>query len=299
MRPRTLLLLALMAVLGAAVAVLPALAVSSAQTLEVNENCDGFSDWPCWTAPGTTPTYERSITISTGGTITFKDMTGTPASITWSAGAPSCSAGVPVDTTAKTGWEGTCTFEQAGTYSFESSTMYPTYRSYEVVVQSSGTSSSTLTGSGGGHEVPTSPTPSSPQSPGAGSPGSPTGSATPPGPLFVGSPSKAVELASHQRGHHVDGSVDVSRAGAGGRLEVQLLALRASLAGAGKGVRLPVGRLVLSPLHTGTETFSVPLDARALHVLHSHHQLALTVRLALVPSKGPAVTVTRGVTLNS
>lgn len=52
MRPSTLLLLALAALVGSAVAVLPALAAAPSEAkLEVNENCVE-SNWPCWAAPG-------------------------------------------------------------------------------------------------------------------------------------------------------------------------------------------------------------------------------------------------------
>ena len=46
MRPRTLLLFAFIALLGAATAVLPALANASEVKLEVNQNCVD-PDWPC------------------------------------------------------------------------------------------------------------------------------------------------------------------------------------------------------------------------------------------------------------
>jgi hypothetical protein len=52
MRPRTLLLFALAALLGAAVAVLPALAAAPSEVkLEVNENCE-VNNWPCWAVQG-------------------------------------------------------------------------------------------------------------------------------------------------------------------------------------------------------------------------------------------------------
>ena len=48
-RPRMLVLFALVALLGAAVAVLPALAAAPSEAkLEVNENCVQ-EHWPCWT----------------------------------------------------------------------------------------------------------------------------------------------------------------------------------------------------------------------------------------------------------
>jgi hypothetical protein len=92
----------------------------------------------------------------------------------------------------------------------------------------------------------------------------------------------------------VHGSLAVSQAAAGGRLEVDLLAARASLASAGH-TRVRVGRLVRNSLHAGTITFSVALDRRARRALRRHGRLALTVRIVLAPVHGAALTVTRSV----
>ena len=61
-----------------------------------------------------------------------------------------------------------------------------------------------------------------------------------------------MKLPASQHGRSVRGSVKVSQAGAGGRLEVDLLAKGASLADAGHGAKLPVGRLVHAALTAGT-----------------------------------------------
>jgi hypothetical protein len=147
MRPRTLLLLALTALLGAATAA-PALATASAVKLEVNQNCVE-PNWPCWTAEtsGLHPHPAGRITIADGGEVEFVDHDlSTAASVNWSDGSavPECS-GVP--TTATLDWEGSCKFEQPGTYRFESATMfedaYENYKKYEVVV--AGTPKATTT----------------------------------------------------------------------------------------------------------------------------------------------------------
>ena len=77
-----------------------------------------------------------------------------------------------------------------------------------------------------------------------------------------GAPSQAVRLARSQRGESVRGSLKVSPAGAGGRLEVDLLATRASLARAGQLAQVRVGRLVRSSLRAGTVAFTVALSAQ-------------------------------------
>lgn len=143
MRPRTLLLFAIVALLGAATAV-PALATSKVK-LEVNQNCVD-PNWPCWTSEGSAPRPQPAlkVTITEGGEVEFVDHDPSrTASVVWTGGptTPSC-PGVPTTTTASTGWEGTCSFTTSGTYHFESSTLFKEsglygtndYTKYEVVV---------------------------------------------------------------------------------------------------------------------------------------------------------------------
>ena len=92
------------------------------------------------------------------------------------------------------------------------------------------------------------------------------------------------------------GSVDVSQAGGGGRLEVDLFAKKASLASAG-GAKVAAGRLVLSSVHAGKVSFSVPLNGRARAALRRHHRLALTVRITLRGPGASPVTVVRSLVL--
>jgi hypothetical protein len=49
----------------------------------------------------------------------------------------------------------------------------------------------------------------------------------------------------------------------------------------------------------GKVPFSVALTARAKRALHRHHRLALTVKIALTPIQGAAVTITRSVVVNA
>ena len=141
MRPRTLLLFAFAAPLGAVAAALPALAAPSEVKLEVNENCNGFTNWPCWTQPGGSPKYAEVITIASGGKLTFADKTTVTTDVVWTAGSPPpVCTGVP--NTPTSSWEGSCKFEQSGTYRFESANLFKgtyyghneDYTKYEVVV---------------------------------------------------------------------------------------------------------------------------------------------------------------------
>ncbi len=298
MRPRTLLPLALAALVGAAVAVLPALAAAPSEVkLEVNENCVQNA-WPCWATPGSgpNPTPASKVTIAAGGEVVFTDNTSTKANIAWMGTAPSCSPSVPVSPTApQAPWEGKCKFEQPGTYKFESSTLFNeggslNYTEYEIVVEgaATGTTSTTTTTTTTPTTTPTTTTTTSPTTPGEPSHGSP---------LEGGS--RALELAGSQRGSAVHGSIKVSQEGSEGRLEVGLFAAGASLAKAGHSKQVRVGRLVRSSLKAGSVSFSVPLSAKGKAALHRHRRLALTVKITLTPLYGATVTVTRGVVVRA
>ena len=194
-RPRLLVLLVLAAVIGAAVAVLPALAAAPSEAkLEVNQNCVE-ANWPCWATPGSSSPASK-VTIATGGEVMFTDKASTEATVAWTGSAPACT-GVP--TSAMTGWEGKCKFEQPGTYKFESSTLWPEYTKYEIVVEgaATGTTPTTTTTP----TIPTTTTPSAPTTPSEPGHGSPLG---------------ALKLASTQRGSTVRGQVKVSQTGTGG-----------------------------------------------------------------------------------
>jgi hypothetical protein len=275
---------ALAVLIGAAVAVLPALAAAPSEAkLEVNENCVE-ANWPCWAVPGSgaNPAPASKVTIATGGEVMFTDHASTAAAVVWMGSAPACT-GVP--TSAMTGWEGKCKFEQPGTYKFESSTLWPEYTRYEIVVEGAATGTTPTTPT---TTTPTTTTPTTPTTlsePGHGSP------------LEGGS--KALKLAGSQRGSTVRGSIKVSQTGSGGRLEVGLFAAGASLAKAGHPGQVRVGRLVRSSLTAGSVSFSVPLSAKGKAALRHHRRLALTVKITLTPAHGAAVTVTRGVVVHA
>jgi hypothetical protein len=302
---RTLLLFAVAAPLGAAVVVLPALAASEAKTVEaVAPGCDSY--WPtyaCWTP--------INVTISSGGVVKFVDPGTLEQEVRWTGGpaTPACEK-VP-STKQKGPWEGSCTFTQPGTYSFQGADFYVTGH---VTVPSSGTTptgttgtTGTTTGTGttgtGTTGTSTNSSPSNHSGSNTSSSGSqtmnggPAGGSSPLGSVFLGSASSAVKLPASQHGSSVHGSVAVSQAGSGGRLEVQLLAARASLASAGHPSRVQVGRVVRAALHAGTSGFSVRIDAKARHALRARGHLALRVKIVLTPAHGSPVTVTRSVTL--
>jgi plastocyanin len=112
----------------------------------------------------------------------------------------------------------------------------------------------------------------------------------------------ALRLPTSQRGASVHGSIEVSSAGAGGRLEVALFAPGASLAAVRLAAAHPagvrVGRLVRSAVHAGVVAFTVPLNVRARTALHRRHRLRVTVQIVLTPVAGAPASVTRSVVLH-
>jgi plastocyanin len=268
----------LVAVLGLATAVLPAIASSETSPSITATNTPGSGIYSeerhAWTP--------SQVTVMAGGVVTFSNSTEVPHGIEWrSALKPTCEEGagkVPVGTTAAasgTKWSGACTFAQAGTYTFYC-TVHGPEMTGTVTVAANGTTTVTST------TTPTSTTP--------GSPPSPKGEA-PKGSPFAGVPS----LRASQHGTSVRGSLRVSQAGAGGSLEVNLLANSATLSRAAHPKRVIVGRFARESVKAGTQSFSVKLDAKARRALSHRHRLALTVRIVLTPFYGEATTVTRSV----
>jgi plastocyanin len=256
--------LLLAAVLGAAVVVFPAVASSEAPHIEA-VNGEGIYKGHRW--------QPTTAEVGPGASVVFQNTTSTPHGVEWTGGpeVPSCS-GIPISK-GEANWKGTCTFTRAGVYTFRCY-VHPTEMIGSVTVAATTTTTYTAppnTGSTGG-------------SPGAG------GGSQPEAPLSSGGPTSllagsAVTLASSQRGRSVRGSLDVSQAGAGGRLEVDLLAKSASLASAAQA---SAGKLVLSGVHAGKVSFSVPLNARARAALRRRHRLALSARIRLqVPGTSP------------
>ena len=163
-----------------------------------------------------------------------------------------------------------------------------------ITVDANGTTTTTMsTGSSG--QTPGSQSPLSPpaSSPGIGAAGAPTGQ---PGSLPAGNLA-TVKLAATQRGQVVRGSLQVAALGAGGRLEVQLLAPGTSLTTAAASARVRVGRLVRASVPAGVVHYSVALDARARHAVRLRRHLTLTVKIAFAAPHAPVTTFMRTVTL--
>jgi plastocyanin len=280
-------MLLLVALLGCAVVVLPAAAGSETSPTVNAEDSGFYGELHRWSPEQTS--------IAPAGMVTFVNGSATvPHGVIWTSSvAPVCEASVPVGNgNFKTSWTGSCSFAQAGEYAFYCSYHGPSMHG-TVIVSAGGTTTTTTapppaSGGGAAGGNPASPV----------EPGSQSVSAVPSPPL-VGSALQALKLASVQRGGSVRGSVKVSPAGSGARLEVDVLAKGASLAGAGRAAQVRVGRLVRPSVKAGTVSFTVTLTARARRALRAHRHLALAVRISLSQAHGSAVRIGRNVVLHA
>jgi plastocyanin len=280
------LLLPLAGLLGGAVVVLPAVAGSeTAPRIEAQNNGLYSHSW-----------NPAAATVNAGGAVAITNpSTEVNHGVEWRSGpvVPNC-AGVPVGKTSEasgTKWSGSCTFSQPGVYTFYC-TVHGAEMTGTITVNANGTTTTTTTtGTGTGTQTTTA----------AGGPS--TGTATPTGsssqggsgsPL-AGSTTEAVRLSAKQHGKSVRGSVAISPAGVGARLEVDLLAKSASLAAAGHAARVRVGRVLRTSLPAGKVSFSVPLSARARRAVRRHRRLALSVALTINAPDGASLTLTRAV----
>ncbi len=257
----------LVALLGVATAVLPAIASSETSPTVDAVNSGLYSHY--WSP--------SQVSVGAGGVVALRNPTTTRHGVEWVGGPakPTCDSGVPVGTTESasgTEWSGTCTFTQAGTYTFYC-TVHGPEMTGTVTVSPGGATTMTTTPT-----TTTTGTPSPKTEPPSGSP-------------LVGGPS----LRASQHGTSVHGSLDVSKAGAGDRLEVDLFASGASLAKTKHATRVAVGRFVRSSVPAGRQPFSVKLSTKAKRALSRRHRVALTVKIVLTPFYGEPTTLTRTV----
>jgi plastocyanin len=274
------------ALLACAVAVLPAVAGSETSPSTVTAvNTEGLYKGHYW-SPST-------VTVGAGGVVAFSNPSSeVKHGLEWTGGpaTPSC-RGVPGGLGA-TAWHGECTLAQVGTYTFRC-TVHPTEMTGSITVDAAGTTTTVNQAPPAGAPSGGTTTTGTPATPGE------QLSQTTAGSPLAGSASQALRMPAGQRGRSVLGSLRVSQAGAGGRLEVDLLARRASLAGATHGAPVRVGRLLRSAIAPGKLSFKVALNSRAARTLRLRRRLALTVRILLSAPHGAPVSITRGVVLHA
>ncbi|HEY3760088.1 MAG TPA: plastocyanin/azurin family copper-binding protein [Solirubrobacteraceae bacterium] len=275
MRPRKHHLLLAAALVGV-VAIVPAVASS-----EAGPTVSGLESI-MWS-----PTQ---VTVAAGATVSFQNSSGSvPHGVVWETGnpeTPACS-GVPIDE-GQTNWKGSCTFTKSGVYQYYCS-VHGMAMSGTIIV---GTPPTTPT------PPPTTPTtPAAPTPPPAPTEVAPTGARlTSP---LTGSAAKAIALAVNQHGQSVRGSIQVSPAGAGARLEIDLLAVGAAPTASRRAAAVRVGGLMRTSLKAGRVSFAAPLDRQGRAALHRRGRLVLAVRITLTPTHGAAVHVTRTVIMHA
>jgi plastocyanin len=284
---RRYLLVVLTATLGAWVVLLPAVAGSeTAPAIEAVNSTGIYAEQTHRWSPS-------QATVSAGGVVTISNPTAVEHGVEWVGGpeTPSCSAGVPVGTSPLArgaNWSGTCTFAKAGVYRFYC-TVHGPEMTGTVTVNANGTTTVSEPAMPGVSSPATTPVAS-------GEP-SPAGTPSTPGSPLAGSARAALRLAGAQHGRSVHGSLAVSQAGAGGRLEVDLLAASSALNRSSRATQVKVGRLVHPSVRAGNVAFAVALDTTARHALRRRGHLSLTVMIVLTPGHGSAVTITRRVLL--
>jgi plastocyanin len=327
--------LPLVAALGAATAVLPAIASSTSPTVSAMAPYSWSPD---------------QAAATPGATVAFQNAGQGRHGIIWRVGnpeTPQCGDGVPIGE-GKENWSGTCTFSKAGVYEFECAVHHSLMRG-TIYVNAEGTiSTATTTTTQPTTTTTTTPTtttttttpttttttttpttttttttpttttttattppPATTIAP-APTTTSPTGSiatsspggSTSPGTVVPGEEARAphdslrgaaLRLAASQHGIGVRGSVAVAQAGS--RLEVDLLVSSASLARAAHTRATVVGRMLKPRVSAGRVSFQIALTAGARHALARHGHLALTVRIVLTPPHGAGLTRTTTVTL--
>jgi plastocyanin len=276
------LLLALAAaVLGAAVAVIPTAAGSETEIKAVNYG-GGYGEYHYWSP--------REAPVAAGGSITFANPTSVPHGLLLHEGpaTPSCGGTVPVNTSG-TNWSGSCTFTTPGTYVFYC-TVHGAEMTAKITVASAGTTETTPAPGPSPGTTPTQPPGSTTAA------GAPTGSApASSGAAALGSPFTGVHplgLTPSAHARTVRGSVAISQAGAGGRLEVEALAARASLAAARAASGLvAIGRpFVRTDVPAGVVHFVLRLNGGALRALRVHGHLSVSVKALLTPPGAGATT---------
>jgi plastocyanin len=269
------LVLASIAVLGAAVVVLPTVALSETTPPGVvAENVGLYNHY--WQPP--------SVAIEPGGAVSFSNPTGVPHGIRWvktPSGPPVCTAGVPVGTTetaSGTNWQGTCTFTAGGTYSYYC-TVHGAAMSGTITVGAP----PPPTGTGTGTSTPASTPTGTGTVPGA---GAPVATAPPAGAAF-----SALRLGSAQHGTLVRGSLLVASNAAGGTLSVVLQAKLGAH-------RVQIGALTRSYVAAGRQSWSIALSAKARRALRAKRHLTVLAKFSLTAPGGAAVSVTRSLVLH-
>lgn len=286
--------------LGAALAVVPSIATGTSPPNTASFRAIDYA----WQANGGSGS---TATIVAGGTVTISYPSGQsehnadfgngppPTGCAQTAGPSSGPVPPLPDQPTSPGWSGTCTFKTPGTYTFHCD-LHP-FMTATVTVKASPpptTSTTTATGTTTTTGTTTGPTTTGTTTATGTTTSSPTTvTSVPPPPeptVTIVAPPAVLAAAGFaigavQHGPALHASMTISRAGAGGRLDVYVFAAPRSLTSRDRRWTR-VGRLVRTSLAAGVAGFSVPLGPAARRALR-RHRLAVVVGV-IVRSPGAA-----------
>ena len=234
-------------------------------------------------ADSAAPTWDpSSVTIRTGGTVTFQVDSQLPHTVQFSDNVPCEGEPGPSDIPPAT-WTATCHFDHAGSYQFLCPYHYASMKGTVVVQDPAASPTPTVIG---GTPTPT-PDPGATPTPGPGT--------NPPAPQST--LKGAVTLARSQHGSRVRGAVKVKAAKS--RLEVGVWVPKSKLSGGKSHKAVRIGRFVKASTAAGSVRFSITVNAKARKVLKRARRLAVTVSVALTPPRGHKLTRSLHATLRS
>jgi plastocyanin len=313
--------LPLIALFGAALAVVPTIADSSTPDASITAVDNGIYEHS-WQASGLSP---AEVGITSGSTVSFSYPSGVSHHYPVFENGPATPNCTGLPTTFEQsgpGWSGSCTFSAEGTYEFWCGVHGAAMKAFvyvnaagtistKTVITTSSTSSTSTTATSTTHTTTTSTPPPTTTTTAQTQPSPSATTATLPP---VGGPSTTTSatttaasvptppqltLAGSQHGGILHGSADIPPADGGSRLEVDLLATTASLASKHTPKQVRIGRFVRASVSAGKVSFSVSLDAQAKRALRHHHHLPVVVEITVTPPHGAPFTTTRSVILHS
>jgi hypothetical protein len=190
-------------------------------------------------------------------------------------------------------WSGSCTFATAGVYTFYC-TVHGAAMSGTITVGAQETTTTTTTTGApppGQTGTATGTTTHPPY------PEQPAGGSQSPLPLHAGPELSALRVLAVVHGHWLSGSLDLSGAGSGAMLRIDVLASRSALSEGPGHSLVAVGHLKRAGLGAGVDRFQVRLSATALRALRLHGHLTVRVSVSLSTPGGASPHLTRTIHL--
>jgi plastocyanin len=274
------MLLLAVALFGAAIAVLPGLATANNPTVTAGPNLS-YNPASVTIAPGAMVDFSEAGTYKHDVHFTGPEPWSCTGSTTQIGPSGSDST---LPTVSNSSWTGTCTFTQAGTYTFKCDLHNFTGTIYVGTSPPTTTGTTTTTTTTG--TTPTTTTPGYPSPTVTGS------TPTPSGPTGGNAAASSLQLPAVQHGTTVKGTVTI--ASGGSDFEADLLGSTSQLARS-----TVVGKTVKHGVGAGTLHFRVTLNKRGRAALKRHRRLALKLVVTVRGPGGARSSLSRSITLRS